>query len=109
MAAKKEAILEKQPLISIIEASSDLWKDEDDEILLNRFLMQVRDVLKMSNDLDSKQLEELMNVTEKVMRRKRINQRGYDSVPATELKRIEEKQEEEGKGEKQFSSCKFTS
>ena len=70
------------------------WTETDDVALLNEILGHARRFLNGS-ELGPSELNEVMSVVEKAMRRKRINDYGYDTAPVSEIMR----QRNEGVGD----------
>ena len=62
------------------------WTETDDEALLNEILGHARRFLS-GDELGPTELNEVMSVVEKAMRRKRINDHGYDTAPVSEIVR----------------------
>lgn len=76
------------------------WTDSDDVVLLNHFLLQAKFMLS-SDELTPKELGELISAVDTAIRRKRILERGYDTVPVGEMSRqAEEKKKDTQEEEK---------
>ena len=95
----EKIVKQETPLITIVNPKKGEWNEEDDAYLLNSILGSALDFLK-SEELTPKELSDLTDAVEKVMRRKRINTFGYDAKPVAEILRQEEQNREEDDEEK---------